>query len=58
MESYNIYLANEENAYTVPLTENGKVKSFDCAYAAEVYAKSVGLKNGYKIASNKEKRKK
>ena len=41
---------------TIAIGKHNREEALD--HAAEVYAKSVGLKNGYKIASDKEKRKK
>jgi len=49
MDAYYIFICDEEGKYTVPIAEKGQVKCFDCIYAAELYAKQVGLKSGYII---------
>ena len=49
MKLYRIYIEDEDGKMTVALTEKGIVKTFDCVYAAEVYAKQIGLKSRYQI---------
>ena len=47
--SYTIYVENENGLMIVPISEKGQIKTFDCRYGAETYAKRVGLKQGYQI---------
>lgn len=46
---YKIYVADENDKFNIVIKENGVEKTFDCVYAAERYAKSVGLKSGFVI---------
>lgn len=46
---FHIYVQDEENIYSVVLSDASGWLEFDCVYAAEQYAKSVGLKKGYII---------
>ena len=47
--NYKIFVQDEENKYAicVRMVENGLIARFDCVYAAEQYAKSIGLKSGF-----------
>jgi len=47
--NYKIFIQDETNNYAVCVrrTDNGLLARFDCAYSAEMYAKSIGLKSGF-----------
>lgn len=49
--NYKIMVQNEDGLYDVCIrrTNNNMVARFDCIYAAEQYAKRIGLKSGYII---------
>ena len=49
--NYKIMVQNEGGLYDVCIrrTDNNMVARFDCVYAAEQYAKRIGLKSGYII---------
>ena len=49
--NYKIMVQNEDGLYDVCVrrTNNNAVARFDCVYAAEQYAKQIGLKSGYII---------
>ena len=49
--NYKIMVQNEDGLYDVCVhrTDNNTVAKFDCVYAAEQYAKRIGLKSGYII---------
>lgn len=46
---YHIYVNDENDKPVVMIKEKGEPKEFDCEYAAEQYAKSVGLVRGFEI---------
>ena len=49
--NYKIMVQNEDGLYDVCVrrTDNNTVARFECVYAAEQYAKRIGLKSGYII---------
>ena len=49
--NYKIMIQNDDGFYDVCIrrTDNNMAARFDCAYAAEQYAKRIGLKSGYVI---------
>ena len=49
--NYKIMVQNEDGLYDVCVrsADDNTVARFDCVYAAEQYAKRIGLKSGYII---------
>ena len=49
--NYKIMVQNEDGHYSVCIynADDNSAAGFDCVYAAEQYAKLVGLKSGYII---------
>ena len=49
--NYKIMIKNDEGFYDIGIrrTDNDMAATFDCIYAAEQYAKRIGLKSGYII---------
>ena len=51
MGNYKIFIQDDDGNYSICIRklEDGLLARFDCIYAAEMYAKSVGLKSGFII---------
>lgn len=51
MKLYKIYIADENGEHTIEVkpTNQDKKEGFDCVFAAEEYAKAIGLKEGYEV---------
>ena len=49
--NYKIMIQNDDGFYDVCIrrTDNNMAATVDCVYAAEQYAKRIGLKSGYVI---------
>ena len=49
--NYKIMIQDDTGSYNVCIrrTDNNMLARFDCVYAAEQYAKLIGLKSGYVI---------